>query len=525
MKSRLSYIGVILLVVFLAPAIVLTLLELSSVQQNEAVLKEVYANQLEGVLFSVNNYSQDVADGWANRLDRLSESDEEEQALLLGAFMQETPAIRWMFVQDKEKIWVKGKTPVSYDEIISKVDQFQISQQDTLKRLQNYLKNGFRKLEPFSQTGIDSLPMLLFYLPQENGTSMLCGLSIDPKVYTRQVLAPKMQEASRQKVIVFIQHQNDQVIYSTEPLSQAQVSQYKPLWLMPAYELGIRLKGQSIEALASRRSYTNLFLIIAMNLVLLLGIIWVYRNVRKEVNLAQKKSDFVSNVSHEIRTPLALISMFAETLSLNRVKSDEKKQEYYHIIGQESARLTRTVNKILNFSKMEAGKRIYHKESVDLIELVSEILHSYDFHFKQKGFTYTFNKTDNPIPIQADKEAISEAFINLLDNAINYSENDKEIIVQCERQEDRIILSVTDKGIGIPNSEQKAIFDKFYRVSSATVHNTKGTGLGLSLVQHIMQAHDGEIAVSSKPGKGSTFRLIFGGAMGRERRAKAASLW
>jgi two-component system phosphate regulon sensor histidine kinase PhoR len=354
--------------------------------------------------------------------------------------------------------------------------------------------------------------MLLCYLPRENKAPLLCGIFIDPLAYTRQVLAPRMQEVARQKLIVFIhQQENDQITYSTEPISQTQLPQYKPLWLMPNYELGIQLKGQSLEALAERRSYSNLFLIIGMNVVLLLGIIWVIRNVRREIFLAQKKSDFVSNVSHEIRTPLSLISMFAETLSLNRVRTEEKKKEYYDIIGQEASRLTRTVNKILNFSKMEAGKRVYHKEDINLVALVSEILYSYDFHLKQLGFEYSFSHTADTLMVHADKEAISEAFINLIDNAINYSEEEKDIQIHCEQKGEKIILRVADKGIGIAEKERKAIFDKFYRVSSAAIHNTKGTGLGLSLVHHIMEAHGGTVTVTSQLGKGSSFSLIFGG--------------
>lgn len=509
MTSRLSTIGLILLLVFLAPAVVLTVLEFASIRQNEAVLKEVYANQLDAVLFSINNYSQDVADGWASQLDRIQVIDPQELNKELNSFLRDAPAVRWMFVQGSDFIQVNGKAPAKADNILKSIEAFRFSQQDTINRLKNYLKKDYRKLEPLVQTGIDSLPMLLFFLPQENEEPLLCGLFIDPTIYTRQVLAPKMQEVSRQKVIVFIQDKEDQQIYTTEPLTQTQVPQYKPLWLMPSYEVGILIKGQSLEALAARRSYTNLFLIIAMNLVLLLGIIWVYRNIRKEVRLAQKKSDFVSNVSHEIRTPLALISMFAETLSLGRVKNEAKKKEYYDIIGQEAGRLTRTVNKILNFSKMEAGKRTYQMESVDLKALVAEILRTYTYHLKQKGFTHTFTQSDEPCIIQGDREAIAEAFINLIDNAINYSEEEKEISTQLERVNGKVILSVTDKGMGIPEAEQKAIFDKFYRVSSAAIHNTKGTGLGLSLVHHIMEAHGGKVSVNSKRGKGSTFSLEF----------------
>lgn len=512
MKSRLSYIGIILLLVFLAPAIVLTWLELSSVKQNEAVLKEVYANQLDAVLFSVNNYSQDVAEGWVSQLDKLYQNPGTSIAQELKNILREVSAIRWLFVQEDSMIRIAGKTPLEYAEMSPQIEAFQALQVDTLRRLANYLENGFRKIEPFSYPKIDSLPMLLCYLPRENKAPLLCGIFIDPLAYTRQVLAPRMQEVARQKLIVFIhQQENDQITYSTEPFSQTQLPQYKPLWLMPNYELGIQLKGQSLEALAERRSYSNLFLIIGMNVVLLLGIIWVIRNVRREIFLAQKKSDFVSNVSHEIRTPLSLISMFAETLSLNRVRTEEKKKEYYDIIGQEASRLTRTVNKILNFSKMEAGKRVYHKEDINLVALVSEILYSYDFHLKQLGFEYSFSHTADTLMVHADKEAISEAFINLIDNAINYSEEEKDIQIHCEQKGEKIILRVADKGIGIAEKERKAIFDKFYRVSSAAIHNTKGTGLGLSLVHHIMEAHGGTVTVTSQLGKGSSFSLIFGG--------------
>lgn len=509
-KPGLASIGLILLGAFLIPALVVILRELSSLRQDEAVLKEVYANQLEAVLFSVNTYSQDLADGWAGKLDRNILSPDKQKDSLFNQFMLETGSVRWMFVMDEKELNIYGNYPDKKEVLEEKIKDFEESQRDTLDRLASYMENGFRKLEAFSESSIDSLPLLLFLLPRPNDLPILCGLFIDPKKYIQSVLAPKMQEAARQKVIVFIYFQEkDEIIYSTEPFSQTQIPQYKPLWLMPGYQVGILLKGPSLEALAERRSYSNLLLIIFMNLIILIGIIWVFRNIRKEVRLAQKKSDFVSNVSHEIRTPLSLISMFAETLAMGRVRTEEKKKEYYDIIGQESARLARTVNKILNFSKMEAGKRTYQMESVDLIALITEILHSYDYHLRQQGFTYRFEKTADQLMVQADKEAIAEAFINLIDNAINYSENEKEMLITCEQQGEQIILSVTDQGIGIPESEQKAIFDKFYRVSSATVHNTKGTGLGLSLVKHIMLAHGGDVLVSSKAGKGSTFRLVF----------------
>jgi two-component system phosphate regulon sensor histidine kinase PhoR len=244
-------------------------------------------------------------------------------------------------------------------------------------------------------------------------------------------------------------------------------------------------------------------------LILVLGVWIVYRNVKREVELAQIKSDFVSNVSHELRTPLALISMFSETLEMNRVKSDEKRQEYYSIISQEANRLGRIVNTILNFSKMEAGKRKFQFEEKDLNTIVEQMFSNYKFHLKNKNFQFKFSPEENLPKIKIDEEAVSEAIINLIDNAVKYSDDKKEINIKTGTDYSFAYVEVFDKGIGISSEDQKKIFDKFFRVSSGLVHNAKGTGLGLTLVKHIMEAHNGKIRLNSKLGEGSTFILLF----------------
>src|SRR5690606_14061368 len=165
--------------------------------------------------------------------------------------------------------------------------------------------------------------------------------------------------------------------------------------------------------LAQERFNTYLYLILGLNAILIVGVFFAYRNIKKEVRLAKIKSDFVSNVSHEIRTPLALISMFAETLQMDRVKSEEKKQEYYTIISQETNRLAGIVNKILNFSQIEAGKINFTFEKVDINAVVADVMRSYEFHLNNLGFTYTFKPGKDLLQIHGDKEAITEAIINL----------------------------------------------------------------------------------------------------------------
>jgi two-component system phosphate regulon sensor histidine kinase PhoR len=230
--------------------------------------------------------------------------------------------------------------------------------------------------------------------------------------------------------------------------------------------------------------------------------------VRKEMQLSQAKSEFVSNVSHEIRTPLSLIGMFAETLEAGRVTTEEKKKDYYHIIGKETARLSRIVNRILNFSQLEANRKRFMMAPVQLNDLCREILGTYADHFKEKNFEVSFQEGALPV-VALDREAASEAIINLIDNAMKYSLDRKNIRVTTSTEGNFCVVAVADQGIGIAKTHHHAIFDQFFRAPSGDVHTTKGSGLGLTLVKKIMHAHRGDVTVESIPGKGSTFKLLF----------------
>jgi two-component system, OmpR family, phosphate regulon sensor histidine kinase PhoR len=279
--------------------------------------------------------------------------------------------------------------------------------------------------------------------------------------------------------------------------------------LFPRYFMGIQLKGKSIELINKERTQSNLLLIILADFIFILGAFVVFRNIRKEMKLTIIKSDFISNVSHEIRTPLALISMYIETLEMDRIKSEEKKKEYYRVIFNETHRLSGLVNKILNFSKIESGKRKYAFELINLNDIVDSVVQPYKFHLKNKGFELKSSLANDLGSIYIDREAISECIANLFDNAIKYSRESKFIEIKTGKSGDFIFFEITDKGIGIPKTDQKLIFDKFFRVSKGdNVHDVKGTGLGLTIVKNIIDAHKGKIEVDSKPGEGSTFRIL-----------------
>ncbi len=250
--------------------------------------------------------------------------------------------------------------------------------------------------------------------------------------------------------------------------------------------------------------------------ILLGTALWIgYGNVRREIVLARLKSDFVANVSHELKTPLALIRLFAETLDMGRVARDDKAKEYYRIINKESQRLTQLINNILDFSRIEAGRKEYSFVVADPVRIIDDVVESYRFPIEQQGFRLTVEVQNLP-ELSVDPDALAQALINLLNNALKYSGPEKEITITGRRSGDQIRISVADRGIGIPRGEHKKIFDKFYRVESSLVQETKGSGLGLSLVRHIMDAHGGEVEVESAPGKGSTFTLVLPVARGGE---------
>ncbi len=275
--------------------------------------------------------------------------------------------------------------------------------------------------------------------------------------------------------------------------------------VFPGMTLGIGLHGTTIADI-SRRFARNQFLILgALSLLMAAGMILTYRNVSRELALAKLKSDFVSNVSHELRTPLALIRLYAETLELGRISNPAKHQEYYEIIRKESERLTSLINNILDFSRIEAGKKEYSFCQTDVGDLVRSTLDSYRFEIEHNGFHFE-QKIDRDLPpLQVDREAIARSLLNLVNNALKYSAREKYLGVYLYRQNGSVHLEVVDHGIGIPAKEQPRIFEKFYRVGDPLVHNTKGSGLGLSLVRHIVRAHGGEVTVESAPGHGSKF--------------------
>ncbi len=271
--------------------------------------------------------------------------------------------------------------------------------------------------------------------------------------------------------------------------------------------MGIKFQGTTAEAIGNRFVRQSMLILGVLSLLMIGGLVLTYRSVNKQVALARLKSDFVSNVSHELRTPLALIRLYAETLELGRITTQEKKHEYYSIIRKESERLTALINNILDFSRIEAGRKEYDFRETDIAELVRNTLDSYRYQIEQHGFALEEHIDSSIPPVRVDREAIARALVNLVNNALKYSDRDKFLGVKLYRANAELKLEVVDRGIGIDRNDQARIFEKFYRTGDPLVHNTKGSGLGLSLVQHITHAHGGHVEVESAPGRGSKFTL------------------
>jgi signal transduction histidine kinase len=237
-------------------------------------------------------------------------------------------------------------------------------------------------------------------------------------------------------------------------------------------------------------------------------VFFVARAAAREVRVAEMKSTFVSSVSHDLKTPLALIQLFAETLELGRLKSTERAHEYYRIINSEARKLTRLINNLLDFSKIEAGLRRYKREPLNLTDVTRHVLESLDSQFRHNQYTVT-SRLAQDVPVLIDAEAAEQALENLLSNAMKYSPDHREIVVEVDRAGGYGVVRVRDRGIGISPRLQRKIFRKFFRIQTDAGSGPQGTGLGLAIVDHVMRGHGGFVRVESEPGRGSTFTLHF----------------
>jgi two-component system phosphate regulon sensor histidine kinase PhoR len=504
MVKPIKKIVIILLAFSILPVIFWAVRDAVSLREDEQMLESIYKNQLETILFSINQYSDDIIRSWVLKIESgLSNNDES----LIKEFIQEHASIKSIIFADTSGSSVIEWTNKSGEVVQNKISDVTLIAKNsgTIDLLYRNMNSGFQRISPV-ESNLADLQSLMILLQNK----LICVLNLKKEQFVEEILSAKIRLISESNISASVfDSQTNTIVFSTGGLSAAPPEESNFLWIIPSYKIGLQLTGTSLKEMVDDRNKMNIILLITLFVLMIGTAVYLYINFKKEIELAQIKADFVANVSHELRTPLSLIQMFADTLALGRVRTEEKKHEYYEILSRETERLSKIVNKILNFSKLEAGKWKFNFINISLNETIQNIYDTYKFHLQNNDCTFSV-KLDNDLPpFLGDSEAISEAVINLIDNAIKFSGDSKHIEITTGRDDDNIFVAVIDQGIGISSSDQEKIFDKFFRVSTGNVHNVKGTGLGLSLVKHIVDAHKGKIELKSELGKGTSIKLLF----------------
>jgi signal transduction histidine kinase len=299
----------------------------------------------------------------------------------------------------------------------------------------------------------------------------------------------------------------DQPIYAPRPLDRAEqvltvaFGEALPTWRLALYEPA----GLSPRDAVRRQAWLLMATFALLLGVIALGLFATYRLVRRESEMARLKSDFVANVSHDLKTPLALIRMFGETLEMNRAPDEATRREYYGVITRESERLSRLIDNVLDFSRIEGGRRRYELTPGPVEPVILEVLEAFRYPLSQLGFKVSVEVEPDLPEVRLDADALAQALANLIDNAIKYSDARRRLVVSARHVGDEIRLEVADEGIGIALHEQARVFDKFYRVGRSDTQGRRGSGVGLALVKHIAEAHGGRVSVESRLGEGSRF--------------------
>jgi signal transduction histidine kinase len=287
-----------------------------------------------------------------------------------------------------------------------------------------------------------------------------------------------------------------------QPFEAVEIGDLLPHWKVAVYLLNPAELGRTAKVLR-----VALSLLIAVAVLSIVGGAWlVFRDLKREVEDARLRSDFVSNVSHELKTPLTSIRIFTELLAEGRAGDPVRAKEYLRIIVSETARLTRLINNVLDFARLEKGEKRYRLQDRDLVEVIRQAVESYRPHLERSGFQVELKLPMEPVRVEGDDDALAQVMLNLLSNAEKYSTEQKSVSVSLAvDRERRARLSVEDRGRGVPSGFEKKIFEQFVRAHDSLADAVPGAGLGLTLARQIVRAHRGEIWYEPREGGGSRF--------------------
>ena len=289
------------------------------------------------------------------------------------------------------------------------------------------------------------------------------------------------------------------------PFVASEIGEALPHWEAALYLQRPEQLRESAQVV--RRSV--IFLIAAALAVIACGGWLVVADARRQLALAQQKTDFVSNVSHELKTPLTSIRMFAELMHNGNGNgaNTAKHPQYLRIIMVEAERLTRLINNVLDFARLERKQKQFDKKPLDLHAVVERTWESHELHLQESGFTTRWQAAPGPYPVIGDEDALAQILVNLLSNAEKYAGERKEVELHSYVDSGHACVSVLDRGVGVPPGDERKIFESFYRAHDSLSSGIQGSGLGLTLAQQLAHEHGGEILYQPRPGGGSNFTL------------------
>ena len=359
----------------------------------------------------------------------------------------------------------------------------------------------------------DKLSILVWHRPPRD-RRLIFGAQLSIRVLQNdlKILLEKLEPTLRDEICVavlndkarpaVISHSGFQTTWK-HPFVATEIGESLPHWEVSVYLLNPAKLKQ-----AAHKLIVSLGLIIGMLvLTIAIGGGLIFSDLKRQAVLARQKTDFVSNVSHELKTPLTSIRMFSDLLAEGRVEDEAKRRSYFNIITAETARLTRLINNVLDFSHMERGERKYNFQKCDLTELIRETIEIYRPHVESNGFKLELVLPQTPLFVSGDRDALSQIIVNLLSNAEKYSGNAKEISVEAKTDSNAAILTVLDRGPGVPRGCENKIFEQFYRAHDSLSSGIQGSGLGLTLARQIARAHGGDVTYEPRKGGGSCFCL------------------
>jgi signal transduction histidine kinase len=281
----------------------------------------------------------------------------------------------------------------------------------------------------------------------------------------------------------------------------SEIGEMLPHWQVAAWLLDPLKPGQVARSLRLTLGLLIGLLVVAIST----GSGLIGLDLKRQLQLARQKTDFVSNVSHELKTPLTSIRMFSEILAEGRVQEEEKRRHYLQIINAETSRLTRLINNVLDFARMERGEKKYKFEELDIVGLVRETVETYRPHLEAGGFALESQFPATPVCVLGDRDALAQVIVNLISNAEKYGGEKKQIRVELQAVTCEVEVRVLDRGLGVPPECREKIFEQFFRAHDSLASGIQGSGLGLTLARQIARAHQGEIRYEARQGGGSCF--------------------